>query len=329
MPPPVLKPAPKPIPAPNHDPVAPVEPLTPGGDKTPGNPGTDQKPEGDPEPLAPGDKQPETPTDKKPEGEPAPLTPGDKQPETPTDKTPNADEKLTVGIEDRDLWCDFASAAGKAAKRSVEKRTGGNPGAAAGGGRSCGVRSERESSHENPAVRNPILDARGNRAENELIALNAQGKRQLIDPTDYVPRLQANYDMKIRTMAELKVGPITEQIGNPRFANSGPMNWRTVDTYANGYTEGPVTSISIGRSEGFNAQGRPIDDDHLMVIAHDRFAARDSNRYPMDPKGNPLEQNGQYVLKDNWRQNSIPVSNLVHLTMQVSNGVRLSLLSTY
>jgi hypothetical protein len=267
------KPAPKPVP------VTHPEPVTPGGGgKNPADP------------IAPGDKNPTTPGgDRSPE-EPVRLGTGDKDPAAPTgDKDGNA--QADKDADDMDLWCEAGNIA---VKRALEARAPGDR---------CSGRPRERTTDE----RRAYYSERATKGEDTI-----RGRPR--DSADYERRRNTYYRPTREESPEPFIGETLERTDyNRRYGFrhdytdevAGAGSWQTHSTFSNGNDLQPVTRVSYGRSE--------TTPDHIAMIAHERFASRDSNRYQIDERGNTLtDRDGNYLPADGYQRNSVPASHLVH-----------------
>ena len=253
-------------------------------------------------PIVPGDKTPNAPGDKTPDSEPAPLVP-DRDPAAPaTDKeaAPATDKENTPFSKDEqtlDLWCP---AEGVAAKRSLEARTG----------RAGSCRRTRARDREGDELRT-YYDDRGRRSDRYV------ENRPSYNEIDYIGRTDRGYRMQREESPEPFLGDYLERT---RFNERGyehnyldedaPTTWSTWETHSPGNTREPVSRVSYGRN----------DRDEVAMIAHERFADRDSNRYQLDERGRArVDENDDYLPADNWEGRSVPVSQLVHEGARVSS----------
>jgi hypothetical protein len=248
------------------------------------------------EPIAPGGaKNPNVPGGDKAPSDPAPLVPVDKTPTAPvTDKDGNA--APTSEDKDLDLWCPAENIV---AKRSLEARTG---------GRGC---SSRRTDREGDELRE-FYSTRSRRGEGYISS-------RPHSTVDYAPRIRDNYRMEREESPEPFIGDYLDRTGYRRdygfehdySADDGGRDWATYSTHANDNPRQPVARVSYGRSRR--------NPDHIAVLAHERFAERDSNFYTLDAQGRPrTNDDGDYILRDDRDSRSAPVSEIVGRGARVS-----------
>jgi hypothetical protein len=249
---------------------------------------------GGPEHLVPGDKN--APGDKG--GEPDHLVPVDKAP--PTDKDGAApidkNDKATPIDEDLEVWCPSGP---KLAKKDLEARSGRN-----------GVCYTDDPNDQQRYW--AYQQGRGR----EYDAMLAQ--RTYSNPTpSYADRAANNYERQVLEEPEdterfIQQSQYAQQYG----FSPEPQHWSTTEYRGrrpNGErNEEAVMQTSYSRTT-HNGQ------DRVAYLNHELYAANDPNRYVLDARGNPMVgPDGQYILAANYRDRSVPVSQLVHEGAMVS-----------
>jgi hypothetical protein len=268
-----------------------------------------------PEPIVPGAK-PAVPGDKAPDAAPAPLIPEEKPPPAPvtekdpaapaTDKDPAAstdkkdDAPLTKEEElDLDLFCPADAAAGALVKRSLEAR--------GRDGKGCSSRAGDRRGED----LNRYYDARATKADGYISS-------RPYSNTDFTSRTNANYRVEREPSPEPFIG---DTLGRTRLRDRGYEfdyvsekygDFQTHSTFSPGNKQEPVARISYGR----NARDR----EDLAMIAHERFADRDSNRYQLDSKGRArTDERGNYINADGYKDRAVATSQLSHEGAKVSS----------
>ncbi|CAG8983554.1 hypothetical protein HYALB_00004355 [Hymenoscyphus albidus] len=98
------------------------------------------------------------------------------------------------------------------------------------------------------------------------------------------------------------------------FRNYGfsDRGWKTYNVYSENNVILAVARISVGKA---TKDGK----DYVAIIAHDRFARYDANRYVMDSFGfSALDETGQRIPQENVRINAVPVSQLVYVAAKAT-----------
>jgi hypothetical protein len=251
-------------------------------------------------PPPPAEKEPAKPAGDKPED--GPLVPADKEPAKPATDKPD-DVSAGKGIDDLDLWCPNVLGM---VKRDLTKRAD----------RSCGR-------NRDPA------DVRSREAREADYGRRGRRARQLIttreyNDIDYRPRIDTNYNQGRARSPDDGASAWEDTVPQSRSRgydfSTRPEDWRTYDTFSPGVSE-PMVRASYHRRQ------RPIeeDDDWAVMVAHDRWGNRDSNRWQVDRHGNPMTRRNpttnedEYIPADNWRDRSAPVSEMTWTSGTVSS----------
>lgn len=250
-----------------------------------------------PDPIVPvtpgGDRNPTVPGRDKPETNPVHLAPGDKTPTTPGDKTPETVNQERMN--DLEQWCSIDELPAAAAKRDLLKRTG----------RSCGSRKEVELSDE---FLTPYMRERGQKGQNLI-------DNRKPDATPWSARVDKNYEMKQENLDAEDIEDLLAETPIGKLGvSSKPEDWQFWSTKTAGAkdTDDPLTQFYFTRTQ----------DDHLVAVISRMYAKDDTNRYKLGPDGkNEIDAQGEFVLKPDWEEKSIPVNQLFHENIVVSQGV--------
>ncbi|CAG8956787.1 hypothetical protein HYFRA_00011176 [Hymenoscyphus fraxineus] len=124
----------------------------------------------------------------------------------------------------------------------------------------------------------------------------------LIFPDDHAD--QANLDgyrLRSRRVQYIHDVPFFRKYG---FSERG---WKTYNVYSAENAVLAVAIISVGKA---TKDGK----EYVAIVAHERFARYDANRYVMDGFGfSALDERGERIPQENVRSNAVPVSQLVYV----------------